>query len=356
MPAMSSPGTWLAVVCLALASVTAPRAARLQDNLFSVTTLDGQRAWVVGNFGAVFVTKDGGKSWTPQDAGTRTPLFSVDFSDATHGWIVGQGGLILRTTDGGGTWTPQPSPVPGGKHFFGVEAVDRDTAWAVGDWGAIATTTNGGATWKDVSLGVLTIARDTTGAANTQILTGDVILYDVEFIDPQHGAVAGEFGTIFFTADGGASWRRAHTGTDKTLFGVTMATPTEAWAVGIDGIILHTVDAGLSWQVQHGVIARSDIGELSFTEAIDNPGLYEVAVRGGFGVVVGDTGALFVSSDGGQSWQRRELAGDDRLVWMRGAGLASGGGFLVGAAGFTATVVDREIVTSAGVAGEPQPD
>lgn len=356
MPAMLSPGTWLAVVCLALASATAAPAARLQDNLFAVASVDAERAWVVGNFGAVFASKDGGRSWTAQNPGTRTPLFGVDFADATHGWIVGQGGIILRTTDGGATWRPQASPVAGGKHFFAVEVLGRDVAWAVGDWGAIAMTTDGGATWHDRSLGVLTIARTTDEASDLQVITDDVILYDVEFADARHGAIAGEFGTILMTRDGGATWERAVTRTEKTLFGIAFASAHEAWAVGIDGIILHTTDGGATWDLQHGVIAQSDIGELSFTEAIENPGLYEVDVAGGIGVVVGDTGALFVSTDGGRSWKRRELPGKDRLVWMRGVSLRPGGGVVVGAGGFTARVADGEILvrgaTQTGATGD----
>jgi photosystem II stability/assembly factor-like uncharacterized protein len=354
MPAMSSSGTWCAVVCLALATATTTtHAARMQDNFFGVDTVDGDHAWVVGNFGAVWATSDGGATWVAQKAGTLVPLFDVDFADTTHGWIVGKGGLILHTTDGGRRWTPQPSPVAGGKHFFCVKAIDADTAWAVGDWGAVASTTDGGATWRDRSLGLLTVVPGPNVSAHDTTMT-DVILYDVEFIDARHGAIAGEFGTVMLTDDGGETWRRTATGTDKTLFGVTLTSPTEAWAVGIDGIILHTIDAGTSWQVQHGVVERSDIGELSFTETVENPGLYEIAIRGSFGIVVGDTGALFMSVDGGQSWKRQELPGRNKLVWMRDVTLGAGRGFLVGAGGYTATVVDHEVVVSKRVVRAPK--
>jgi photosystem II stability/assembly factor-like uncharacterized protein len=341
---MSSSGARRALVLLTLACATTASAARLQDNFFAVTTQGPDRAWLVGNFGAVFASTDGGRTWRPENAGTKTPLFGVDFADETHGWIVGQGGLILHTTDGGATWAPQTSPVPGGKHFFEIEARDRNTAWAVGDWGAIAMTTDGGATWRDRSLGILTVERRDDEARGLAVITDDVILYDVEFADALHGAIAGEFGTVFFTRDGGATWWRSATGTDKTLFGIALAGSREAWAVGIDGIILHTTDAGDSWTVQHGVIEHSDIGELSFTQAVENPGLYEVDVQGRLGVVVGDTGALFISTDGGASWQRRELPGKNRLVWMRDVSLARDGGVLVGAAGFTATVAGEHVV------------
>jgi len=33
-------------------------------------------------------------------------LRDIDFYDANNGWIVGGYGLILRTTDGGESWIP----------------------------------------------------------------------------------------------------------------------------------------------------------------------------------------------------------------------------------------------------------
>ena len=339
-------------MCLVLAFVANASATRLQDNLFGTKAVSPQQAWVVGNFGSIYVTSDGGKTWEPQDSGTKMPLFGVDFADATHGWIVGQTGIILRTTDGGVSWTPQTSPVPGGKHFFNVAAVDRDTAWVVGDWGAIATTSDGGNTWKDASLGTLVVEEIDSPARTLQVVTDDVILYDVSFIDEQHGAIAGEFGTVLLTDDGGTTWRRVNTGTDKTLFGVDFVSAMEGWAVGIDGLVLHTSDRGESWEVQRGIIERSDIGELSFSQAMENPGLYAVRVEDRFGVVVGDTGTLLVSRDGGQTWARRELPGKDRLLWLRDVSLVSGSlGFLAGAEGLTATVSDGSILARGATAG-----
>jgi photosystem II stability/assembly factor-like uncharacterized protein len=313
------------------------RAAALRDNLFAVTASSPDVAWAVGNFGSIHVTKDGGKTWQTRASNTKEPLFSVAFADDKSGWIVGKSGVILRTTDGGETWQPQKTPIKQPKHLFKVAAIDAQRAWAVGDWGAVIETTDGGATWEDRSLGGLAVERVEEPGRTMQTITDDVILYDVDFLDAQHGFIVGEFGTLLATTDGGAHWRQITLPTEKTLFAVHFRSPEEGWVVGIDGIILHTTDAGHTWTTQNGHIETGAIEDVSFVEAMANPGLYAVSVQGKHGVVVGDSGAFFVSEDGGQTWTRRALPDEHRLTWMRDAVVTPAGrAFLVGAAGFTA--------------------
>jgi photosystem II stability/assembly factor-like uncharacterized protein len=341
---MPRAGRGILVAVLVAAPVLA-HAAPLRDNLFAVTATNDDTAWAVGNFGAIYVTRNGGKSWQARTSNTKQSLFSVAFADERSGWVVGKSGMILRTTDGGETWTQQKSPIHPAKHFFKVAAVDAQTAWAVGDWGAVVQTRDGGATWTDRSLGGLAVERIESPDRLMQTITDDVILNDVEFVDAQHGFIVGEFGTLLATDDGGAHWRQVVVPTDKTLFGVHFRSPDEGWVVGIDGIILRTQDGGQTWTTQNGLTATGAIEDVSFVEAMANPGLYAVSVEGRRGVIVGDSGAFFVSDDGGETWTRRALPEEHRLTWMRDASVAaSGRAFLVGAAGFTAAA-DGDTVT-----------
>jgi photosystem II stability/assembly factor-like uncharacterized protein len=315
--------------------------------------MSATEAWAVGNFGSIYHTTDAGQTWTPRDSGTRSPLFAVDFADATRGWAVGKSALVIHTVDGGQTWKRQKSAIPSEKHLFSVQAIDANTVWAVGDWGAIAVTHDGGETWEDRSLGTVIVPIEEAGAGTGKRFSADVILYAVSFPDAQHGFIAGEFGTLLATADGGATWEKRDVGTEKTLFGVRFATAERGWAVGIDGLLLHTEDAGRHWEVQRGEVRAEALETLGFRETIKNPGLYDVAVAGQHGVVVGDTGIVLTSADGGASWTRHELPGKQRLVWMRSVSLAPGAhGFVVGASGFSAAIDDDHVVprgeTSAG--------
>jgi len=305
-------------------------AVLVKDNLYGVHTESATEAWAVGDFGAIYHTANGGKTWEPQRSGTDRPLFGVAFADASHGWAVGKSSLILYTADGGRSWTPQTSPIAADKHLFNVFALDAKTAWTVGDWGAIAFTRDGGATWEDRSLGE------------------DVVLYDVSFPDAEHGYIAGEFGTLLSTADGGATWQKRTVPTDKTFFGVCFVSPETGWLVGMDGVILYTRDGGQTFEVQRGRVGMEALEDVGFLETLKNPGLYDVEVIGRFGIVVGDTGTILATDDGGITWKHRELAAEDRFAWIRGVSMVPGThGFVVGAKGFAAPIGGNGVTGSA---------
>ena len=332
-------------MALALSCGASGHAATLRDNLYGVRALSPTEAWAVGNFGAISHTTDAGKTWQAVNSGTQEPLFGIDFADPQHAWAVGKSALVIHTDDAGKTWTPQRTPLSIEKHLFKVKAIDARTAWAVGDWGAIIATKDGGATWEDRSLGVTPVKTEELPGRTSTTVTDDIILYDVSFPDPQHGFIAGEFGTLLVTSDGGATWTRRTAPTEKTLFGVYFTTPERGWVVGIDGLVLRTDDAGHTWEVQHGHPETTGVEDISFLDALKNPGMYAVRVEGDHGVVVGDVGMVLTSSDGGKTWTRRELPDEDRLVWIRDVSLAPGaGGFTVGAAGFDARVDGAEVV------------
>jgi photosystem II stability/assembly factor-like uncharacterized protein len=294
----------------------APAAApdRLRDNLYGVEFVDEKLGWTVGAFGTIFRTVDGGASWHPQVSHTTEMLYDVDFVDAEKGWIVGRSGLILRTENGGETWTAQPSGVD--KHLFGVDFVDAEFGVAIGDWGSILVTSDGGRSWQ------------------SRALEEDVILNDVAMRDRARGVIVGEIGTILTTADGGASWQRAESGIDKTLFGVSFSDAQSGWAVGIDAIILHTDDGGATWEVRHGSVDVRELEQVGFAQAFDSPSLYAIAVAGDVGFAAGEIGAVFVTADGGHTWQRRPSKEEDEGVWYRALSLVPGThGAIVGAKG-----------------------
>jgi photosystem II stability/assembly factor-like uncharacterized protein len=334
----------MALACVVAAIPVLSHAATLRDNLFAVAVAGDDKAWAAGNFGSIYATTDGGATWEARPSPTKQPLFSIAFADERTGWAVGKSGTILHTTDGGATWTVQKNPIEPAKHFFKVAVAGANTVWAVGDWGAAVQTRDGGKTWQDRSLSGLAVERIESPDRMMQTITDDIILYDVVFPDPRHGFIAGEFGTLLATDDGGEHWRQVSVPTEKTLFGMHFRSPTEGWLVGIDGIILHTTDGGQTWTRQNGVTETGAIEDVSFVEAMANPGLYAVSVSGRRGVVVGDAGAFFVSDDGGDTWKRRHLPGEHRLTWMRDARVAGPGrAFMVGAAGFTASLTGDDV-------------
>src|SRR5215211_3461476 len=79
------------------------------NNLRGASFVDANTGTVVGEYGTIVRTTDGGNSWTIQASGTTQTLWAVSFTDANNGTAVGEGGTIVGTTDGGAHWASQPS-------------------------------------------------------------------------------------------------------------------------------------------------------------------------------------------------------------------------------------------------------
>jgi len=299
-------------------------AARIVENLYAAKLIDDRTGWVVGAFGAIFKTTDGGETWEAQQTPTLDYLYGVDFASPTHGVVVGKSGVVLTTDDGGKTWVKRESGTD--RNLFSVTFASPTHVWAVGDWGAVIESTDGGKTWKD------------------RTLPEDVVLTSQSWPDASTGYIAGEFGTVQKTTDGGKTFTPLDTGTDKTIFGTAFRTPQEGWAVGIDGLVMRTKDGGQTWQTQRGSLEAQSLEQLGFMEAMKNPGLYDIRFSGDYGYIVGDIGTILVSADRGETWQERKLPADLSLFWLRGVSAAEGDrALVVGASGLAVTVEKDEV-------------
>lgn len=313
-----------AALLLVLAAALPTFAARVVENLFGADLLDAEHGWVVGAFGVVYHTADGGATWQSQETPTLDDLFAIDFVSPGRGVAVGKAGTVLRTDDGGETW--EKVNFGSDRNLFSVAFSGPDRVWSVGDWGSVFESTDAGRTWKDRSL------------------PEDIVLTDMSWADERHGVLVGEFGSIRMTDDGGATWRPSDAGTDKTLFGVDFRTPRDGWVVGMDGLILRTKDGGETWDLQRGERSSHSLAELGAMEAIRNPGLYDISFSDRYGYVVGDIGMMLVSSDGGETWAERKLPEEMALFWMRGVSAAPGDHAVVaGANGLTARFDGDEV-------------
>lgn len=105
------------------------------QRLNAVSFVDAETGWAVGASGAIFSTRDGGRSWRPQTSGVDSDLRDVKFLDRSEGWAVGNEGVVLHTTDGGQTWKMESRATDHAleRLFF----VGRKRAWAVGFGGTV---------------------------------------------------------------------------------------------------------------------------------------------------------------------------------------------------------------------------
>ena len=142
----------------------------------------------------LFATTDGGETWVRQWPAPSLPgpLAAVSFGSASTGFAipVDRPEALVETRDGGRTWTPLRAPLPG-QALAGL-SFRSATAGCVWSASQLACTDDGGSTWRPVR------TPDTQPA-----------IVGAGFADAEHGWAASFGGALWFTADGGAEWRRA---------------------------------------------------------------------------------------------------------------------------------------------------
>jgi len=133
-------------------------------------------------------------------------------------------------------------------------------------------------------------------------------LFAVSVIDDQRVVAAGYHGSIYRTEDGGGTWEKGSSGTERLLYSVSMGDSQHGWAVGQAGTILRTEDGGKVWKPQHNL--KVDEGSHLF-------GVH--AIDGNTAWAVGEWGSRIQTSDGGKTWVDHSIPitmGHPQFVWL----------------------------------------
>jgi photosystem II stability/assembly factor-like uncharacterized protein len=233
-------------------------------------------------------------------------------------WAAGQGGQLAHSVDGGKTWQPQTSGV--NRQLLDIAFASPQRGVTVGDYGVLLRTEDGGKTWAKASLPAeIKLPEEVQDV----VAPGDFIVYAVTFSDPDHAWIACEFGLVFASSDGGATWQQQTSTVASTLFGILFADAQHGWAVGIDSVLLATSDGGATWTNQHVETPKG------FTLP-----LYNVEVKGNYGWAIGNSGFLLQTQDAGKTWHLANIPVKLAGTWFRGVSmLPDGRGFMVGARG-----------------------
>ena len=226
--------------------------------LFSISVVDANTAHVIGDKSTYTRTSDGGKTWKTRTLTVASAeeigedqalafedpvLYDVEFRDAMRGYIVGEFGKIYYTEDGGDTFVEQHESLMDDSvvdildlpTLFDIEFVNDRQGIAAGLDGRIAETSDGGKNWDFMPSNVddfvdpfysATILPDGTrwvvGASGQVVRADKGVAFSrgdlgsrvnnwirrVRFHDDKHGWVVGGFGLIMNTEDGGKTWYR----------------------------------------------------------------------------------------------------------------------------------------------------
>jgi len=265
-----------------------------RDVFYDIAFLNEETAVIVGARGRVLVSHPKYSNlWSPRVSGTKQLLTCLSFVDEKNGWAAGHGGVILHTEDGGNTWRIQRESSPENNPLFDIQFLSPSVGYACGAYDTFLKTTDGGETWTLTSPG------------------SDNIYNGLAFLDEETGYLVGEFGTVLRTRDGGDSWEKLDLGGyEGSLFGITLLSPEMILVYGIAGKVLRSEDGGLHW-----VDVSAD----------QNKSLFRGAAQGDTVVLVGDTGTLLISTDGGKTFLKRL---DKDFISFAGVGAHPGGGFV----------------------------
>lgn len=233
------------------------------ENVTDVVRLGGG-TWFVTAMSGLYKTFDDGETFTKmRGAGFK----SVSFRTPSVGIAVADS--IYRTSDGGNTWTTNlVAPSTTDYVRYGPGGV----ALICGSHG-IFRSTNDGASWTQVFSQIGANMRTigwadnnivfATGATAKRSLDGGATwatfsalngARDVTFATPLVGTAIEPPGGLRFarTVDGGATWtaapaQMAVNPPATAMRRVSMSDAYTGWAVGDSGIVMHTVNGGASW-------------------------------------------------------------------------------------------------------------
>ena len=230
--------------------------------LFALWALDADHAWAVGDRSILTSTGDGGKTWRARKVAMEADisggeslaaadpiLYDVKFTDAKNGWIVGEFGKIMHTADGGETWHEQEKTLMEGTGIFdlldlptlyGVSMQDPQRGLAAGIEGHLARTNDGGQRWTFEQIEV-------------EYPLVDPLFRVLELPDGSGWAV-GAAGEVVRRQPGETAWKRAKLGQDVLtwLRGLSFSDQQNGWMVGGYGLIYRTTDGGKTWLPSQG--------------------------------------------------------------------------------------------------------
>ena len=175
------------------------------------------------------------------------PLMDVWFKNDREGFVLGSFGMILGTTDGGKTWKSLLESIDNmdGFHFYAITR-SGDDLFIAGESGMLFRSEDYGRSWHRL---------ESPYEGSYFGILGD----------PNGGFVTayGLRGTVFYSLDRGNTWIPSNTGQKATLTGGAFLSDGSVCLVGVDGTILRTEDKGKTYVA----LKEKFPGAISLTQA-----------------------------------------------------------------------------------------
>lgn len=195
LAAMSLPATLASATTYDVLKLpAAPTEIAARAPLFVVKKF-GDRYFAAGERGHIIYSDDHGKTWTQAEVPVRSTLLDIDFVNEQQGWAVGHEGVILHSADGGKTWELQ---------YDGLRYGEEGLAY----YQKLAEENPDDELYQYL-IGEMEFAIS-QGA--------DKPFFGVNMYDEKHGHVAGAYGMLMVTFDGGKHWEHRLHNVDNESF------------------------------------------------------------------------------------------------------------------------------------------
>lgn len=171
-----------------------------------------------------------------QKIGPWKPLLDVWFKDDKLGFVIGSYGLIFRTDDGGKSWKNWADNVPNPDqyHLNSIAQITGGALFIVGEAGNIFLSTDQGDTWTAIHSPYQGSLFGVMGTGNVN----EVLAFGLR-------------GHIFRSDDLGQHWQAVPTDSDSTLNAGTRDNNGRIILTGNDGAVLISTDAGRTFRAYH---------------------------------------------------------------------------------------------------------
>nr|WP_298147733.1 YCF48-related protein [uncultured Pseudomonas sp.] len=180
---------------------------------------DRQHGYIVGAYGLILRTADGGASWQPWMGHVENPeglnLYAID-AQGDELFIAGERGLLLRTSDGGQSFQALASPYEGS--FFGLLSSQDGGLLAYGLRGNAWWSSDRGDSWRQLDTGL-----ESALAAGLELHDGRLLL-------------ASQSGELLLSDDAGRHFEHSRTRDGATVAAVEQAADGSLTSVGLGGL------------------------------------------------------------------------------------------------------------------------